>query len=164
MLQKTITWDDFDGKTRTEDFFFHLTKAELVELEVSEKVGFAESLQAIVEAKDGALIIEQFKRIILLAYGRKSEDGRRFIKSQELRDDFAQTEAYSQLFIELATDANAAAAFINGIVPASLAAEVEKASKNEVSPEVDPEVRRPKHVKDMTREELIAAFGDQAKK
>jgi len=154
MLKKTITYEDFNGQSRTEDFFFHLTKAELVELEVSEKAGFAESLKAIVEAKDGALIIEQFKRIILLAYGQKSEDGRRFIKTQELRDDFAQTEAYSQLFIELATDANAASAFITGIVPAGLAVEIAKADKNTPQPEIE----TVKDVKDMTREELIAQF------
>ena len=159
MLKKTITYDDFNGQSRTEDFFFHLTKAELVELEVSEKAGFAESLKAIVAAEDGAMIIGQFKRIILLAYGQKSDDGRRFIKNKELCDAFAQTEAYSQLFIELATDAGAAAAFINGIVPANLAAEVEKAEKTNPQPEIVTS----KDIKDMTREELIAAFGDKTK-
>jgi hypothetical protein len=160
MIKKTITYEDFNSQSRTEDFFFHLTKAELVELELSEKDGFAESLKAIVEAEDGALIIEQFKRIILLAYGQKSEDGRRFIKTQELRDEFSQTEAYSQIFFELATDANAASAFIRGIVPVSLAAEIAKADKDTPQPEIE----TVKDVKDMTREELIAAFGDQAKR
>lgn len=119
MLKKSITFEDFDGNMRTEDFYFNLTKAELVELELSEKKGLAETLKEIVASNDGALIVEKFKTIILLAYGQKSEDGRRFIKTQALKDEFAQTAAYSELFIELATDADAAARFIKGIVPQS---------------------------------------------
>lgn len=117
MLKKTITFEDFDGNMRTEEFYFNLTKAELVQLELSEKKGLAETLKDIVASNDGATIVKKFQEIILLSYGIKSEDGRRFIKTPELRDEFAQTAAYSELFIELATDADAAAKFVKGIVP-----------------------------------------------
>jgi hypothetical protein len=126
MLKKTITFDDYNGEKVTEDFYFNLTKAELVELELSEKGGLVNLMEKIVKTRDGAQIIDIFKKIILLAYGEKSEDGRRFIKSPELREAFSQTEAYSDLFMDLATNAGTAAEFMTGIIPASLAAEVKK--------------------------------------
>ncbi len=125
MLKKTIVFEDYNGKEVTEDFYFNLNKAELVELQLSSKKGFAETLQEIIDAEDGQKIIDHFKQIILLAVGHRSEDGRRFIKNDEIRDDFLQCEAYSELFVELATDATSAAAFINGIVPAALAEEAQ---------------------------------------
>jgi len=121
MLKKTITYDDYNGVSRTEDFYFNLTPAEVTEMEMSVDGGLVEQINRIVNAKDGRQIIALFKDIILRSYGEKSMDGRRFIKNQELRDAFMQTEAYSQLFMELATDSEAAAAFVNGIVPASAA-------------------------------------------
>ncbi len=121
MLKKTITFEDYDGNTVSVDFYFNLSKAELVVLETSEKKGFAHALQEVVKSEDNKLIIENFKKLILLAYGQKSLDGRRFIKSEELRTEFSQTEAYSELFVELATDAGAAAAFVSGVVPAKMA-------------------------------------------
>ena len=124
MLKKAITYKNFDDETVTEEFYFNMTKAELVELELSEQGGLADTLKAIVDAKDGAKIIEYFKKIILMSYGERSADGRRFIKSQELSDSFSHTEAYSQLFMELATDAASATAFVNGIMPSDLAEEV----------------------------------------
>lgn len=117
MLKKTITYDDYNGVSRTEDFYFNLTAAEVTEMEMSVDGGLVEQIDRIVKAKDHKQIVAAFKNIILKAYGEKSLDGRRFIKNQELRDAFSQTEAYSQLFMELATDADAAAAFVNGIVP-----------------------------------------------
>ncbi len=117
MLKKTIVYEDYNGNEVTEDFYFNLSKAELVELQLSTKIGFAETLQEIIKAEDGQQIIDHFKKIILMAVGQKSEDGRRFIKTQEIRDDFSQTEAYSQLFVDLATNAEGAAEFIKGIVP-----------------------------------------------
>ena len=117
MLKKTITYTDYNGVERTEDFYFNLTKAELLEMELGSAGGFAEMIQKIVAAQDAPAIIKVFKDLILKAYGEKSADGKRFIKSDEIRDAFSQTEAYSQLFMELATDADAAAAFVNGIVP-----------------------------------------------
>lgn len=117
MLKKTITYTDYNGTTRKEDFYFNLTQAEVTELEVSVEGGLVEMINRIVAAQNGKVIIETFKDIILRAYGEKSPDGRRFIKNQEVRDAFAQTEAYSNLFMELATDAKAASEFFNGIVP-----------------------------------------------
>lgn len=126
MLKKTITYTDFNGDETSEDFFFHLSKAELVELEMSHEGGLSEALKDIIAAEDGKQIISEFKRIILGAYGKKSTDGRRFVKTQELRDEFESTEAYSTLFMELVTDAARAAEFINGIVPEGLAEDVAK--------------------------------------
>lgn len=117
MLKKTITYVDFDGNTRTEDFYFNLTKAEVTEMEMSTEGGLVKMLEKIVSTQDSKRIIEVFKDLILKAYGEKSPDGKRFIKTQELREAFSQTEAYSELFMELATNADASAAFVNGIVP-----------------------------------------------
>ena len=117
MLKKTITYNDYNGVERTEDFYFNLSKAEVMEMEMSTAGGLAERIQRIVSTQDAPAIMKIFKDLILKAYGEKSPDGKRFVKSKELSDGFAQTEAYSQLFMELATDADAAAAFINGIVP-----------------------------------------------
>lgn len=117
MLKKTITFTDYNGVERTEDFYFNLTKAEVLEMETSTSGGMAEAIGRIVNAKDTPALIKIFKDVVLKAYGVKSPDGRRFIKNDEVREDFSQTEAYSKLFMELATDANAASAFVNGILP-----------------------------------------------
>lgn len=117
MIKKTMTYTDYDGNQRTEDFYFNLTKAEVAEMEMSTAGGLDKMINRIIAEQDGKRIIELFKDLVLRSYGKKSDDGRRFIKSQELRDEFAQTEAYSDLFMELATDADAAAKFVNGIVP-----------------------------------------------
>lgn len=121
MLKKTITYVDYNGAQRTEDFYFNLSKAEIMEMEMSTTGGLAETIQKIVAAQDAPAIIKIFKDLVLKAYGEKSPDGKRFIKSEEISTAFAQTEAYSQLFMELAMDANAAAEFVNGIVPADMA-------------------------------------------
>ena len=113
MLKKTITYNDYNGNERTEDFYFNLTKAEIMEMELGTTGGLAEMLTRIVAAQDAPAIIKMFKDIVLKAYGEKSPDGKRFIKSEELSTAFSQTEAYSQLFMELATDADEAAKFIN---------------------------------------------------
>lgn len=118
MLKKTFTYTDYNGVERTEDHYFNLSKAELMEMELSTTGGLAEMINKIVAAQDAPAIVKVFKDLVLKAYGQKSADGRRFIKSKELADEFSQTEAYSQLFMELATDADAAAKFVNGIVPA----------------------------------------------
>ena len=120
MLKKTITYTDYNGIERTENFYFNLSKAEIMEMEMSTAGGMAETIQKIVDAKDAPAIIRVFKDLVLKSYGVKSDDGRRFIKSKELSDEFSQTEAYSQIFMELATDADEAAKFVNGIIPADL--------------------------------------------
>lgn len=117
MLKKNIKYVDYDGNDRAEDFYFNLNKAEVIELQLGTVGGLTKTLEKIVQEKDTSRIIEYFKTIILKAYGEKSADGRRFIKSQELRDTFEQTEAYSELFMELASDAKMAAEFINGVLP-----------------------------------------------
>ena len=117
MLKKTITYTDYNEVERTEDFYFNLTKAELMEMEMGAVGGLSSMIEKIVSAKDAPSIIKVFKELILKAYGEKSADGKRFIKSKEISDAFAQTEAYSQLFMELATDADAASKFVNGIAP-----------------------------------------------
>lgn len=117
MLKKSITYYDYNGVERTEDFRFNLSKAELMEMEMSTNGGLTEMINKIVAAQDIPAIIKVFKDLILKAYGEKSPDGKRFIKSKELSTAFAQTEAYSQLFMELATNPEEAAKFINGIIP-----------------------------------------------
>lgn len=126
MLKKTITYVDYNGTQRTEDFYFNLSQAEIMEMEMSTVGGFVEMINRIVEAQDTPSLIKIFKDLILKTYGEKSLDGKRFIKSDEIREAFSQTEAYSQLFMELATNAAAAAEFVNGVIPRSL-------NKNNVS-------------------------------
>jgi hypothetical protein len=117
MLKKTITYTDYNGNERTEDFYFNLSKAEVMEMEMTTTGGLAEQINKVIAAQDAPSIIKIFKNLVLKAYGEKSPDGKRFIKNEEIRTAFAETEAYSNLFIELATDATAATSFINGIIP-----------------------------------------------
>ncbi|MCD8158974.1 MAG: hypothetical protein LUD77_08790 [Clostridiales bacterium] len=117
MIKKTITYTDFNDSTRTEDFYFNLSRAEAVEMELTTTGGLTDKINKIIAAQDMPSIVKIFKEIILKAYGEKSDDGRRFIKSDELSEAFSQTNAYSELFMELSTDAEAAAAFVNGIIP-----------------------------------------------
>ena len=117
MLKKTVKYVDYDGNEREEDIYFNLTKAEVMEMELGTTGGMQKMLEKIVAAQDSKQIIAVFKDIILRSYGEKSADGRRFIKNEEITNAFAQTEAYSDLFMELATNAEAASEFINAIVP-----------------------------------------------
>ena len=121
MLKKTIKYVDYDGHERSENFYFNMSKAELMEMELGTVGGMQNLIQLIIDKQDIPKIMEAFKTIILKAYGEKSADGRRFIKSEELSTAFSQTEAYSNLYMELVTDAEAAARFINGIVPEDVA-------------------------------------------
>ena len=123
MLKKTVTYTDYNGTERKEDFYFNLSKAEVMEMEMSTSGGLAQMINKIIETQDSPAIIKIFKDLILKAYGEKSPDGKRFIKSPELSEAFAQTEAYSNLFMELATDADAAAKFVNGITPVEIPAD-----------------------------------------
>lgn len=120
MLKKTIKYVDFNGVEREEDFYFNFSKAELAEMELSADGGMEAYIQKIVSAKDSKALVRIFKDLILKAYGEKSLDGKRFVKSEELSNAFSQTEAYSILFMELATNADAATKFVNGVIPADL--------------------------------------------
>ena len=120
MLKKTMTYTDFDGVERTEDFYFHLSKAELFEMELSTSGGLSTRINKIIAAKDLPTLITIFKDLVLKAYGEKSADGKRFIKNAELSEAFSQTEAYSELFLELATNEKSAEEFIKGIIPSNL--------------------------------------------
>lgn len=116
MIKKTITYSDYNGNSYTEDFYFNLSKGELIEMECGVKGGLTKKLEAISKSSDPTLIMPMFKEIILKSYGKKSDDGKRFIKSQEIVDEFVQSEAYSELMVELMRDENAASNFVNGLV------------------------------------------------
>lgn len=126
MLKKPITYTDYNGNERTEDFYFNLSKAEVMELEMSVNGGLAAMYNRIIAAQDNATLIAEFKKLILMSYGEKSLDGKHFVKSEELSNAFAQTEAYSNLFWELATNTDAASEFVNGIMPANLDEDIKK--------------------------------------
>lgn len=125
MLKKTITYTDYNDATVTEDFYFNLSKAELIEMQVSESGGFDTLVKKIVESKDQAKLMALFKTILLKSYGIKTEDGKRFIKNDNITEAFKQTEAYSTLFMELVSDADAASNFIKGILPRDLASDID---------------------------------------
>jgi len=132
VLKKTITYMDFNDEEVTEDFFFHLSKPELIELEFSHDGGLSAAMERIVAADDRAKLISEFKKIILLSYGKKSVDGKRFIKNSIMREEFESSKAYEALFMELVTVTDSAIEFMNGIIPAGMAEEVtDLASKPE---------------------------------
>lgn len=116
MLKKTITYTDYNGMERTEDFYFNLSKAELTEIEMTTEGGFTELVNRIVASVDIPEIFKLFKEIVLKSYGVKDADGKRFIKSEQIRNDFLYTEAFSVLLMELCTDAEAASNFVNGVI------------------------------------------------
>lgn len=120
MLKKTIKYTDYNGETREEDFYFNLSKAEITEMELSKEGGMSEYIKKISAAQNGPELIKLFKEIIIKSYGEKSLDGKRFIKNKDLTEAFTQTEAYSELFVELASNADEAAKFINGIMPKNM--------------------------------------------
>lgn len=124
MLKKIITYTDYNNVERTEPFYFNLSKAELMEMELGVTGGMTEMLDKIIAAKDAPSLMKTFKEMIMKSYGIKSDDGKRLIKSEELSIAFTQTEAYSVLFMELITDDKAAADFVNGIIPNEIQAEV----------------------------------------
>ena len=134
MIKKTVTYTDFNGNERTEDFYFNLTQVELAELDLGVSGvsgGLLGLLKKIVREKDQRMIVEYFKKIVLMAYGEKSVDGRRFVKSDEIRNGFAPTEAYSKIFMELAKNADEAAKFVNGIMPKEVIEEAKKMSEKD---------------------------------
>ena len=120
MIKKTVTYTDFDGNERTEDFYFHLTEQELTEWELSVDGGLSGVLERIIKSKDNKKIIEIFKDLLIKSYGEKTPDGRGFIKNDEILNNFRYTQAFSDLYMELATNDRAASEFVNGIMPVGL--------------------------------------------
>lgn len=130
MLTKTITYTDYNGVQRKETFNFNLNKAELMEMQMGTTGGYTAMIEKIIETQDLPALINIFKDLVLKSYGVKSDDGKRFIKSKELSEAFSQTEAYVELYMELASNAEKAAEFANGIIPQELVeqAEAQKAA------------------------------------
>ena len=117
MIKKTIKYVDFNGVERTEDHYFNLTKAEITEMQLGVKGGLDKYIEEKVYENDTEAIIRIYKKLLLKAYGIKSEDGRRFIKSESISEEFSQTEAFSELFMELALNEQAAKEFMNNVMP-----------------------------------------------
>jgi hypothetical protein len=138
MLKRTIKYEDFDGNEREEVFYFNISKPELIELEVDHPKGFGVWMDEVMKAKDNKTLMEQFKRIVLLAYGEKSDDGRQFVKTPELREKFASSAAYISLFTELATDDKAAVEFLLGALPRDMTEESRKKMEAVELPEAAP--------------------------
>lgn len=167
MLKKTITYKDLDGNDVTEEFYFNLTVAELAEMELHEEAGLSKKLGDIVKGGNNREIIATFKMILETAIGRRSEDGKRFVKDQEARDNFMQTDAYSVLFMELLTNAEAAAQFIVACMPKDLSdklagklpevmATVQLPAENTLEPIKLPEKKADEYTfDDFTDEELL---------
>lgn len=128
MLKLDVTYETFDEETVTEPFYFNISEPELIEMEVSYPGGWSATLTRAMEHKDMPVLVKIFKDLLLQAYGEKSEDGKRFMKSEEIRTNFSQTNAYVKMFTDLATNDQFAADFIIGVMPKSLAKEFEKAA------------------------------------
>ena len=124
MLKKTIKYTDFNDNEITEDFYFNLTKAELLEMETKSNGGLKAKLERLINTRDISSIMEIFKEIITSSYGVKSDDGKRFIKNKETLDAFIQSNAYSELYIELASNSDSAIEFITNIIPKDLSKQI----------------------------------------
>lgn len=125
MLKKTINYEDLDGNPVTEDFYFNLSKAEMAEMQFSEAGGFMALLQSAANTSNPSDVIPMFRKILAMAVGQRSLDGKRFIKSQDIIDSFLQTDAYSVMLMEILSDTNAAVEFVKGVIPADLVGKVE---------------------------------------
>lgn len=125
MLKKEIKYEDFNGDKCVDVEYFNLSKPELIELEVEYDNGFSGLIQQVIESDDKKQIIKIFKQLILMAYGKKTLDGKRFVKNDQIREEFEQTAAYQALFMELSTDAGAAVTFLKGLLPKDMVASIE---------------------------------------
>lgn len=117
MLKKTVTYTDYNGVERTEDFYFNLTRSELMEMHLTTEGGMDEKINSIIKAKSQPELEKLFKEILLKSYGKKSPDGRLFMKNDEIRAEFEASPVYDELYMKLFTDENAAADFVNGVIP-----------------------------------------------
>ena len=136
MLAKPITYTDYNGVERTETFYFNLSQAELIDMQLGGKDGlYSDKLQKMIDNHDAAAIVATIKEFVLKSYGEKTDDGKRFIKSPEISEAFMQTEAYSQLITELLSDDAKSSEFILGIMPQALReAAVAEMNKNKQLP------------------------------
>ena len=136
MLAKPITYTDYNGVERTETFYFNLSQAELIDMQLGGKDGlYSNKLQKMIDNHDAAAIVGTIKEFVLQSYGEKTDDGKRFIKSPEISEAFMQTEAYSQLITELLSDDAKSSEFILGIMPQALReAAVAEMNKNKQLP------------------------------
>lgn len=130
MLKKVIKYTDYNGVEREEEKYFNFNKAELMEMELTTVGGLSGLIEKIIKTKDYPSLVKMFKGLILDSYGEKSADGVQFEKSESIRKRFEQSEAYSELFMELATNSESAANFVNGIIPKDLRDQVEKEAKD----------------------------------
>lgn len=120
MIKWNITFTDYNDNEVSENFYFNLNKAELSDMQFRVNGAYSQFIERIVNTRDTQTIGEEFKKLILNSYGEKSDDGRRFKKSKELRDSFEQSPAYPVLYMELLSDADKAAKFVRGILPKDL--------------------------------------------
>ena len=134
MYKKRITYTDYDGYTRTEDFYFNLTQAELIKMEVSQTGGMQKYLQTIAKTEDKKALYDLFADLVHRSYGVKSDDGTRFIKNEALATDFEQTPAYDELMVSFFQDENAMSDFVSGISPRALADRVTEMKNNGTLP------------------------------
>lgn len=125
MLKKTITYTDYNGLERTEDYYFNISRSELAVMNYNENGGFTERLQSMLNAKNSKAIIDVVQSLIEMSYGIKSQDGRRFIKGKEVFDEFKQSPAYSIFLMDLLTNSDSAEEFVKGILPSDLAKEID---------------------------------------
>lgn len=158
MLIKSITYTDFLEKEHTEDFYFHLSKAEIAELHLGFSGGLSEYLEEVIKAEDGEKIIQAFKKIIRASVGKRSEDGKKFVKNDEVVSDFMDSPAYSVMFMELVTDSKAATEFIKGIVPKDMVDKIEENVQN------TPQIPSSTDFENMSPEELRAYIKDTKQK
>lgn len=165
MFKKTVTYEDFNGNSVTEDFYFGLSKVEALDLIVAEGDSYLERMQKLVADGDHTKMINEFRKFILMAYGEKSEDGKHFIKNDEIRANFESSAAFDEIFFDIASRDGASEEFAMNVFPANMSELVEQAQKDGnktvtnsiyTAPVVD--VQLPKEAKDMTKEELLAAF------
>ena len=132
MLKKTITYTDYDGMERTEDFWFNLSKTELTKLDAELPGGVLGVLRKIIDKKDRKALVDFIETLILRSYGEKTLDGKRFVKTPDMAEEFMQTPAYDELFMSILSDTDSQTSFINGVIPQSMAKEIEQTDKKQV--------------------------------
>ena len=132
MLKKTITYTDYDGMERTEDFWFNLSKTELTKLDAELPGGVLGVLRKIIDKKDRKALVDFIETLLLRSYGEKTLDGKRFVKTPEMAEEFMQTPAYDEVFMSVLSDTDSQTSFINGVIPQSMAKEIEQTDKKQV--------------------------------